>query len=439
MDIITANNLNTIQNEAFRSYASTYVSITQQFQEKVSSLGIEFESFHETQEKTKALRKLLEDRGCVFRNCGASLATGPLSPACEACATGTNSGTYYISLRCHRNCYFCFNPNQENYLDHCRSKRNWRRELAQAKESDLKLECIALTGGEPMLFPQETLDFFTFARSLYPNAHLRLYTSGDLLGEPYFQALANSGLDEIRFSIKLDGNECDLDRTFTRIREAKTYIPTVMVEMPVEPGSLPEMKKVLMRLESLRVQGINLLELCFPFRNAEAFSSRGFKLKNPPYLTYYNYWYAGGIPIAKSELECLALLEFALDSNFAMSVHYCSLENKNVAQIHQQNMNFKDASGTILHSAKDHFLKAVKTFGADALAAKSILGRAGRPCDLHEEHGFAQLHPNDALLLPETMELGLSYQICEQLDEEILLRELRLDKTSSRDLVISEL
>lgn len=55
-----------------------------------------------------------------------------------------------------------------------------------------------------------------------------------------------------------------------------------MVEMPVIPGSGEQMKALLCELDALGVDGINLLEFCFPLANAAAFRERGFTLKYPP-------------------------------------------------------------------------------------------------------------------------------------------------------------
>ena len=74
-----------------------------------------------------------------------------------------------------------------------------------------------------------------------------------------------------------------------------------------------------------------------PYNNAPEFARRGLQLRWPPYQTLYNFWYAGGLPVAGSELECLRLLEFAAQQDLRLGVHYCSLENKNTGQVWQQN------------------------------------------------------------------------------------------------------
>ena len=92
---------------------------------------------------------------------------------------------------------------------------------------------------------------------------------------------------------------------------ARRYIPCVMVEMPVMPDAEEAMRALLHRFDGIGVWCVNLLELCFPYHNAEAFRERGFLLKDPPYRTLYNFWYAGGLPVAGSELVALRLLSFA--------------------------------------------------------------------------------------------------------------------------------
>src|SRR3546814_2232120 len=109
--------------------------------------------------------------------------------------------------------------------------------------------------------------------------------------------------DLIRFSIKIDDPPDRQRRTLDRIALAKEYIPAVMVEMPVEPGSLLAMEHLFDEFERIGLDGINLLELCFPLTNAPAFRARGLLLKYPPYEVFYNSWYAGGLAIACSEEE----------------------------------------------------------------------------------------------------------------------------------------
>lgn len=111
-----------------------------------------------------------------------------------------------------------------------------------------------------------------------------------------WQSCAIAGLDEIRFSVKLDGDEAlapEHARTLDAIERAVAFIPDVMVEMPVGPHDGLAMKELLVRLDAMGVRGVNLLEFGFPLCNAEAFAERGLELRQNPYPILYNYWYGG--------------------------------------------------------------------------------------------------------------------------------------------------
>src|SRR5690606_10229188 len=165
-------------------------------------------------------------------------------------------------------------------------------------------------------------------RKLFPQAHTRLYTCGDHVDEPTLQALKAASLDEIRFSIRMHDTPKGREHTLKEIALARQYIPQVMVEMPVPPGSGEEMRALLLELDRIGIHSINLLELCYPLINADEFNARGYEVKARPFDTLYDYWYAGGVPVARSEVECLDLIEFAIDQKLSIGVHYCSLENK---------------------------------------------------------------------------------------------------------------
>ncbi|MEX6039645.1 radical SAM protein [Providencia hangzhouensis] len=77
-------------------------------------------------------------------------------------------------------------------------------EVDAIAEQGYPLTHIALTGGEPLLFRQESIAFFQAVQQKLPLAHSRLYTAGDRLDRSTALALAKAGLQEIRFSIKID-------------------------------------------------------------------------------------------------------------------------------------------------------------------------------------------------------------------------------------------
>ncbi len=292
---------------------------------------------------------------CACENADSSLRRGWISPACLACRTGERTATFFVDLRCTKHCYFCFNPNQDGYEYFLTHKRDIVAELEQAHAHGVSFDCLAITGGEPMLhkpmvsaflrrarelYPQVHIRLYTSgdlldeaslrelseagldeirfsvkpadvdrrARELYPQVHIRLYTSGDLLDEASLRELSEAGLDEIRFSVKPADVEAEQGGVYALMEQAVALIPDVVIEVPVIPGSLEGMKGMMRRASAIGVRGINLLEFCFPLCNADEFAKRGFELRKHPYAYLYNYWYGGGIPVAG--VRGINLLEF---------------------------------------------------------------------------------------------------------------------------------
>ena len=431
-------NLHRIKNPVFLAYAREYQNIYEDFMENVKAFGLPFAENREAE--TEDLRSELVRLSVRVRNDGASLANGEICGACAACRTGADSYTGLISLMCHRNCFFCFNPNQSEYDSYADAKKDWESELAQVYARNPDLQYIALTGGEPLLHKKEADAFFKKARAYWPDVSMRLYTSGDLLDEETLKAFAQSGLEEIRFSLKLEDEPERMEKVYAAMELAQRYVKRVMVEMPVLPDGEEAMKSILDRLEAMGVFGINLLELCFPLGNAQAFKARGYALRNPPYRTLYNFWYAGGLPVDGSERLALQLLHYAMEKQYRLVVHYCSLENKHFGQIYMQNAG-ADADKSYVMSQKDFYLKTIKAFGKEAVRAERMLRERGRAdYSADRESGFIRMSPACAQLLRGTgMEFAISYNVREMRSGSMFLRELRLDYVKSNEFDASEL
>ncbi len=420
--------LPTVRNAGLRAQVVRYLKIYDAFMRQVSDTGIGVAaepSEADTAEQLARLRTL----GAQFRNDDKSIVANTLSPACVACRQGQDSVTFFTSLQCHRSCFYCFNPNQEDYDYFTEAKRDLPVELEALRASGRPVRYLALTGGEPLLHQPEALAFFRAAREKFPDVHTRLYTTGDHLTPELAADLRDAGLNEIRFSIRLHDLAHGHRTTFERIALAKGVIPSVMVEMPILPGSLATMKTVLLELDRLGVDSINLLELCYPRNRAEAFNQRGYAVRPHPFRVLYDYWYAGGLPIAGSETECLALVAFALENGLKLGVHYCSLENKHSGQIYQQNVGQK-LPATYVFSPRDYFWKTVKVFEPDVHRVRRAL--RGQPVELRrtsDDHGCLELHPSQVAALRAAgldVDLGLSFNVLETRADGQYLRELKL-------------
>ena len=206
-----------------------------------------------------------------------------------------------------------------------------------------------------------------------------------------------------------------------------------MVEMPVFPDKLEFMKELLVRLDDLGVRGINLLELGFPFHNAEEFARRGYLLKPRPYRVLYGYWYGGGLPIAGSEEVALDLLDFVVDRELSLGVHYCSLENRLTSQVFRQNAAAAELFPLRTFSQRDFFLKSAKVFGEATDVVEKRLAELGldEQCDrLDGDAGFLELPlAIAARIAPQLPPIawGISFAIAEEDGDYFALKELRLD------------
>jgi pyruvate formate-lyase activating enzyme-like uncharacterized protein len=423
---VDRDTLGAIRNPELRAYAGRYVEIYEGFMQQVRASGIEVDPHDYRAEAAERLERLRQ-AGARFRNDGKSIVATTLSPACVACQQGIDSVTFFISLQCHRSCFYCFNPNQEEYAHFSAHTRNLPAELEQLQRSGQPVRHLALTGGEPLLHPAEAVAFFSEARARFPTVHTRLYTTGDQLTPKLARELRDAGLDEIRFSLRMHDTERAQRHTFDRLALAREVIPSVMVEMPVLPGTREAMQAALREMDRLGLDSINLLEFCYPFNQAAAFNRQGYQVKARPFQVLYNYWYAGGLPVARSELECLDLVLFALENGLRMGVHYCSLENKHTGQIYQQNAGQR-LPPSYTFSRRDYFWKTAKVFGSDVRPArKALRGAANGAAHMNEAAGCLEFPAGQiAALRGLDVEVGLSFNVMEQRADGQYLRELKL-------------
>jgi pyruvate formate-lyase activating enzyme-like uncharacterized protein len=405
-----------------------YVKAENTLINEIRSIGLDILESNEEQEgRKKELISKLREKGAIFRNNDKSVYINSISFACLECRKGDKSKTFFYSLSCNRNCYFCSNLNQENYEENVRNKRNIKAEFDEIKNYK-NLQAIAVTGGEPLMNPEEVYSFFRYVNKKTSNIHKRLYTNGDYVNEKILKKLQSVGLNEIRFSLKPEDFE-RYGRIIEKLSLSKKYIKDVMVEMPVIPNTLSEMKAFLSELERIKIYGVNLLEFLFPWKNPEEYKKRGFKIKSRPYEVLYSYTYAGGLPINGSEEECLELLLFALENNFKIGIHYCSLENKLTSQIYNQNANVKLMPYEVF-SDKDFFIKTAKVYGEDAKKVIEIV-KDKNEYTYDENKKIVEFHPKHIKKLPAEVEVAISYNVVEELNGQKILREIKLYVTNS--------
>ncbi len=367
-------------NEVLAAELREYEEGTRRYISTLEEMGVKFAKPGVNQAFIDRLRDRLRKAGAEFKNAGASIVWGWQSKACVEC-TGTNgSETFSTTFKCHRDCYFCFNYNVADYERFVREGCPWKEGLADAERryGHDGLAAVGLTGGEPLLVLDDSIALLEEARKRFPRAHKRMYTSGDLLTEEGACRLRDAGLDEIRFSVKQDDAPERQERVLAAMRLARGFIPSVMVEMPIIPGTEEHMRELFCAWAEIGIDGVNLLEFCFPFNNWEEYESRGFEIRNPPFDVMYDYGYSGGLPVAGSEELCLQLMLWGIEHDMPFGMHYCSLDNKHRSEMRLRNDRGIKLPGVFTFDEGDFFLKCGKVFGDDVKPAIEAMLRAGK-------------------------------------------------------------
>lgn len=273
--------------------------------------------------RRKARLSNLMHSGVIVRNNGMSAYINKISPGCIDCSRAT-ALTVITTTECNRRCYFCFYPGPH------KEKVKLTNIIKDIVESRNFLLSLAVTGGECLLNLDATIAILEFAKTVTGNlCQTRIYTNGDMLNRNYLKKLQAAGLDEIRISTKPG------EMNFNKIALAKEYIPRVLVETPVFPDKEKEMRGVLLKLNKLKIFGVNLLEFVFCSRNAHIYRKKGYKLTTDK-INDFSKDYCYDYPVYGSEASCFNLLEFAKNKKLSIGVHYCSLNNKRYGNYEQR-------------------------------------------------------------------------------------------------------
>lgn len=255
------------------------------------------------------------------------------SPACDYC-TEDAGFTARIVTRCNRNCFFCFvsdtTLDDEIHIDLEKIKKD-----ILEKNARQRIRTFAVSGGEPLLARNETVALFQWVREhLGSEIYLRLYTNGDYISETVLKELRSAGLDEMRISIKPDSHV-----DYYLIKKIKKYIPVVIVEIPVIPGSGLYLFKLLDELEQSEIDGLNLIELFFNGYRVHEFQSRNLAVFMPDGVRNFGcaefpYEY----PIAGSLELALKAVQYIQANQYHYFAYICSQNTKKAQYFHSNKM-----------------------------------------------------------------------------------------------------
>lgn len=321
------------ENQSMIEMAERAVAVNFYHHQKQNKM---FEDMCVISDKGKAIDELTlpaeihveKEKGQIYyKNC---------SPACNHCVEDIGY-TARITTYCNRDCFFCFASDtplkDANNIDISKFQKAFIE-----KNRITPIKSFAISGGEPLINSQETIELFKWVRDNYTaDIYCRLYTNGDYITENILSQLKTVHLDEIRLSIK--PGEIPLNEKIQLIKE---FIPRLVIEIPVIPGDESYLYHLYDVLEETNIDGINLVELFFNGNKKHEFNSRGYKILMPNGIRKfgcaefpYEYPVKGSYELAIDSLKYIAEKRFHyfayICSQKTKSVQYCSSNQRQIS------------------------------------------------------------------------------------------------------------
>lgn len=298
------NYLNSLTNKNRSQYP--------EYSDQIKWIGY-YEAEEKEEERNQIIQKLGKKLNWSFKN------TKPwvnsLSKGCQLCGQGEWS-CLFITGKCNAKCFYCPTAQDQDGIPSTQltSFDNPEDYVAYLKYFGFK--GASLSGGEPLLVFERTLNYIrTIRKEPGDEIYLWMYTNGLLGSKEVYQKLADAGIDEVRFDIGATGYNLKY------IALASGIIPNLTVEIPAVPEDFEKIKQVIPELIKLGITNLNLHQLRLTNYNA-------------PKLLKRNYTYLHGeqATVLESELTALKIIEFAVDHNLKIGINYCAFNFKNKFQ-----------------------------------------------------------------------------------------------------------
>lgn len=278
------------------------------------SSRLKWASEKDLSELTGIWRRIRENESLSLRSAAkdTKIFTSSLSPGCRICIEGGWS-CLFINGFCHKGCFFC-PAAQEEWGPPMSSGIPFSQASDYADYAEtLGFKGISLSGGEPLLSLDRSLDYISAVKSrLGDRIHAWIYTNGMMAQPDTLKKLRDAGLDEIRFNIAADAY--DLSKT----KMSVGIIETVTVEIPSLPEDEDLMLKKLPQMQDLGIDYLNLNQLYATPHNSDFLSERR-----------YSFERNSGSAVVESELSAIRLMERAMEKGLTLPIHYCSWAFKN--------------------------------------------------------------------------------------------------------------
>lgn len=242
---------------------------------------------------------------------------GPLSPGCQICAEGTWS-CLFINRVCNAPCFYC--PIDKRIHEDEPPNASGLVFEDPAEYCDyverFGFHGVGMSGGEPLLALPKALSFLTALRARFGDKlYIWLYSNGILADETKLHALADAGLDEVRFDISAH------DYDLRAVRLAVGILPRVVVEIPMIPEDEERLRSLLPELEQLGIAHLHLHQLTANEASYSRFLDRGYTFLHQPEYA-----------VLGSEASALRIISHVSTHHPGLPVQFCSRPYKKQVQ-----------------------------------------------------------------------------------------------------------
>lgn len=246
------------------------------------------------------------------------------SPGCQLCQNGRWL-CIYLTYLCSAQCQFC--PAPYKATDKIVSAFGDEKETILKWINRGQFQGISFSGGDCLLVFDRLLNWLQFFRKQRPDIYYWAYTNG--LAADYLKlgALAQAGLNEIRFNIAATGYQHP--EVLQQMSLACQLFEHVTVEIPSIPRHFNLLSKVLPELWSCGVKFLNLHEYLLVANDpySKQASSGTFLLNKLDKIKYDAY----------SLQNTERIRKFCLKNGIGLHINNCSLQKKE-SQIKQRRL-----------------------------------------------------------------------------------------------------
>ena len=240
-------------------------------------------------------------------------------PGCRSCLLGTGLSAIRKTNKCNAQCKFCYDYGMLDRIAPI-GEGSWEIGGSKFREEDIDLLLsihraptgISYVYLEP--FMEIEVYYGVIAKFHAAGIHQHMYTNGILVNAENLRALANAGLDELRFN--LGATNC-ADRVIENMRLAKAYIPRVGIETPMTPEFFAAFFQKKEAILATGIDSINCAELHLNENNLANYADEPLYLYRQGYLS----------PLWSHELT-LKFMRRAAEEGWDVAVHDCCNRTK---------------------------------------------------------------------------------------------------------------